>query len=122
MKTKKIIEKYFEYVNAGKWDDYLGLFADDIVMDEQLMGHIEGKEQLAKGLEQLKNAKQFRNEPVQIVAERNRAMAVWHITAMPVEGVNIDAKGANYYELENGRIKYFSNYHDTAPFAAIMGG
>jgi len=35
--TRDTIDRYFEYVNSGRWDDYLALFADDVVMDEQIL-------------------------------------------------------------------------------------
>jgi hypothetical protein len=53
MDTRTVVENYFECVNSGIWVDYLNLLADDIIMDEQLLGHIEGKEALAKGIEGL---------------------------------------------------------------------
>jgi ketosteroid isomerase-like protein len=36
------IRKYYETANAGKWDEWCDLFTDDMVMDEQLAGHIVG--------------------------------------------------------------------------------
>ena len=46
MTSKEIIEKYFEYANAGKWDAWCDLFSEDCVYEEQLAGHIEGRETL----------------------------------------------------------------------------
>ena len=121
MDTREIVTKYFEYVNDGKWDEYLALFDDKVVMEEQLMGRMEGIEALAHGIEALRNAPKFQNHPLQVVVEGDRAMAVWHIETMAPDGTPIDAKGVNYYEIANGKIAYFSNYHDTAPFAPILG-
>jgi ketosteroid isomerase-like protein len=121
MKARELVERYFEYVNAGRWDDYLGLFADDVVMDEQLSGHIEGIEALAKGIEGLRTSTFFKNHPLKIVAEQNLAMATWRIETVGPNGERIEAKGANYFEIENGKIKYFANFHDTVPFKPITG-
>jgi ketosteroid isomerase-like protein len=122
MDTREIVTRYFEYVNSGRWDDYLTLFADDIVMDEQLMGHVEGMAHLRQSIEALRANSGFRNEPRMIVVDGDQAMAVWHITAPLPNGAVIEADGANYYRVKDGRIAYFSNYHDTRPFAAVMGG
>ncbi len=118
MNTREIVEKYFEYVNAGEWDKYLDLFADDIVMDEQLMGHVEGKAHLAQSIEALKAAPKFQNKPQEIVVEGDKAMVVWHISAVGPAGP-IEADGANFYKIKDGKIAYFSNYHDTAPFTGV---
>ena len=120
MNTREVVQKYFDYVNAGKWDEYLSLFDDDVIMDEQLMGHLEGKEAVAHGIEGLKNAPKFENHLIDMVVEGNRAMARWHIVAVPAPGIDIECKGANYYEISNGKITKFANYHDTAPFAPIL--
>jgi ketosteroid isomerase-like protein len=44
MDTRQIIDNYYNYVNKGDWHGWLTLFADDIVIDEQLAGHVEGIE------------------------------------------------------------------------------
>jgi ketosteroid isomerase-like protein len=117
--TRDIINQYFEYVNSGRWDEYLSLFADDIVMDEQILGHVEGISQLRAGIEGLRNNPDFRNHPREIVVEGDRAMVVWHIVAPQPDGSKLELDGANFYRIRNGKIVYFSNYHDTAPFKAI---
>ncbi len=63
----------------GRWDDYLELFADNIVMDEQLLGRVEGKKQLADGIEGLGGNPDFRNIPSDMVVEGDQAMARWNI-------------------------------------------
>ena len=122
MNTREIVTEYFECVNSGRWDDYLTLFDDNVIMDEQLMGHLEGIAAVRAGVEQLRNAPEFQNQPLEIVVEGDRAMAVWHITAIGPGGVSIEATGANFYRMAGGKIVYFANYHDTAPFAAVVGG
>ena len=120
METREVVEKYFEFVNSHKWDDYLGLFADDIIMDEQLMGHIEGIDTLRKGIEGLRNATEFQNCPQEIVVEGTRAMAIWHLTTLGPRGEKISGKGVNFYKIEAGKIKYFANFHDTKPFDPLF--
>jgi ketosteroid isomerase-like protein len=119
MQTREIIDRYFEYVNSGRWDDYLTLFADDIVMDEQLLGHVEGIKLLAAGIEGLRGNPGFRNRPRDIVVEGDKAMATWRLTAPQPDGPAIEVSGANYYEIREGKIAYFANFHDTAPFSNL---
>ena len=116
--TREVVKNYFDYVNAGKWDEYVDLFDDNVVMDEQLMGHLEGKEEVRKGIENLKHAPKFQNHALNTVIEGDCAMVVWHIEALGPAGP-IDVKGANFYEIKNGKIVRFSNYHDTAPFKGV---
>jgi ketosteroid isomerase-like protein len=120
MDTREVVTKYFEYVNAGRWDDYLSLFDDNVVMDEQLMGHLEGIEAVRHGIEALRQAPKFQNHPLEMVVEGDRAMVIWHIETVGPGGVPIDAKGVNYYRIANGKIVTFQNYHDTAPFKPIL--
>ncbi len=122
MDTRDVVTKYFDYVNTGRWDDYLTLFDDHIVMDEQLMGHVEGIDHLRQGIEMLRANPGFRNRPREIVVDGDKAMAVWHISAPLPNGKSIEADGANFYRIKDGKIVYFSNYHDTKPFAAVTGG
>jgi ketosteroid isomerase-like protein len=120
MDTRQVVTKYFEYVNTARWDDWLALFDENIVMDEQLGGHIEGIAALSKSIEGLRTSPKFKNHPVKMVVEGNRAMVVWHIETAGPKGERIEADGANYYEVKNGKIKYFANYHDSKPFKPIL--
>ena len=115
--TREVVTNYFEYVNNGEWDSWLTLFDDNVVMDEQLAGHLTGIEVLrgAVGVME-KGYSKFNNYPETIVVEGDTAMAAWHIVAANASGVQIDARGANLFKVENGKIVYMANYHDTVPF------
>ncbi|MGL5925688.1 MAG: nuclear transport factor 2 family protein [Chroococcidiopsis sp.] len=111
------MNKYFETVNAGDWETWLTLFDNNVVMDEQLAGRIEGVEKLRGGIAGLKKGySRFQNHPLHVVVEGNKASVVWHIEAANASGVPIDAKGTNYFQIENGKITYMANFHDTVPF------
>ena len=117
MSTKEVVETYFYLVNIGNWDKWVTLFNDDIVMDEQLAGHLEGIGTLKGAVEGLKKGySKFINRPLEVLLEGEKAMALWHIEAANAKGVPIDAKGVNYFIVTNGKISYFSNFHDTVPF------
>ena len=120
MDTREIVTRYFDAVNDGRWDDYLSLFADDVVMDEQLGGHIEGIQAVAQAIEGLRGNPNFHNWPIDSVVEGDRAMARWHIETLGPKGEKIDAYGVNYYQIKDGKIAYFANYHDSRPFKSIL--
>jgi ketosteroid isomerase-like protein len=108
-------------VNRGDWDDYLNLFDPDIVMDEQLAGHVQGIETLRSGVASLKKGySKFQMHPVHCVVDGTRACVVWHCVAANAAGVPIDARGANYFEVGDGRITYFANFHDSVPFRPFL--
>lgn len=116
MKTKEVVTRYFDYVNSGRWDDYLTLFADDVVMDEQLLGHIVGIKEVAKGIEGLKSNPNFRNYLREMVIKGDEAMVTWNIKSPNPDGSLLNFRGMNYYKIKGGKIIYFANFHDTAPF------
>lgn len=116
MSTREVVEEYFNCVNQGRWDDYLALFADEIIMDEQMLGHIEGKAALAQGIQALRDNKEFRNYPLDIIVEGEKAMATWNIKTPRPNAKSLDLKGVNYYKIKQGKITYFSNFHDTKVF------
>lgn len=117
MNTRDVVIKYFDSVNAGDWDAWLSLFDENVVMDEQLAGHLEGIDTLRGAVGALKKGySKFLNRPLEVVVEGDRAAALWHIEAANAKGVPIDAKGANFFKINNGKIVYMSNFHDTVPF------
>lgn len=121
MGTREVVAEYFECVNSGRWDDWLALFADDIVMDEQLGGHLEGIKALSASIEGLRTSKNFKNRPRRFFIDGDTAAVVWHISTVGPKGEPIEADGVNYYEIKNGKISYFRNYHDSRPFKPILG-
>jgi len=121
MNTRQIVEKYFESVNSGQWEDYISLFADDPVMDEQIAGHLVGIEEVRRGIEGLRSAPRFNNSLIDMVVEGDSAMARWRISADFGNGRIVEAQGVNYYRIADGKIAYFANYHDTKPFDVLFG-
>ncbi|RCG21917.1 nuclear transport factor 2 family protein [Sphaerisporangium album] len=122
METREVITRYYELANAGEWDTWCDLFAPDQVMDEQLAGHVEGRETLRgmmKGFPETYAS--FANKPVHVVVEGEQAAVVSHISAMTVGGESIEAGVCNYFVVTDGLISYMSNFHDSVPFAPILG-
>jgi len=117
MDTKQIIDTYYKSVNAGDWDTWLTLFDDNVVIDEQLAGHVEGIGILRGAIGGMKKGySKFQNVPKHIVVEGDQATVVSHISAANAAGVPIEANVANYYQVKNGKIVYMANFHDTRPF------
>jgi ketosteroid isomerase-like protein len=121
MDTREVVEKYYEYVNASKWDDWVELFDQNIVMDEQIAGHLEGKasiKEAANGIQ--KGYSKFKNYPIEIVDKGEEAMVVSGMDAANASGVPVRAKVANYFVVKGGKITYMANFHDTVPFKPFI--
>lgn len=121
----EVLRKYYEYANAGDWDRWCDLFAEDLVMDEQLAGHIEGLEVLRsmmKGMGTMYRV--FRNEPLHFIvdADGEKAAAVSHLTAVSASGEAIEAEVMNFFRIVDGKIAYMANHHDTVPFQVLSQG
>lgn len=118
MDTREVIDRYYETVNAGDWANWLTLFADDVVVDEQLAGHVEGVSVLAGAVDAIKRGySKFLMLPEHSVIEGDRGAVTWHCEAANASGVPIDAHGANYFEVKSGKITYMRNFHDKGAFA-----
>lgn len=121
MSTRETINKYYEYLNdgfaKGNLDSWVGLFADDFVMDEQLAGHVEGVEPM-KVLSQkmLEGYSKWVMHVQKVLVEDDKAFVLWEIDATASNGVDVKTKGANLYRVKNDKVVYLSNYHDTVPF------
>ncbi|MEJ1929449.1 nuclear transport factor 2 family protein [Nostoc sp. NIES-2111] len=117
MNTREVIDKYYESANAGDWDTWLTLFDDNVVVDEQLAGHIEGINTMRGAIAGIERGySKFQNHPQHVVINDNEATVVSHISAANASGVPIEANVANYFCLQNGKIAYMANFHDTRPF------
>jgi ketosteroid isomerase-like protein len=114
MDTRDVVKRYYELANQGDWDSWTDLFAENQVMDEQMAGHIEGREvlrQIVKGF-----PTSFQNVPRHIVVEDEQAAVVSHISTTTARGKAVEVDVANYFRIIDGQITYMANFHDTAPF------
>jgi ketosteroid isomerase-like protein len=121
MDTREVIETYYDSVNSGHWDTWLSLFDENIVMDEQLVGHIEGIGALRGAIDGLKKGySRFENRHRHIVVDGDQVAVVSHISAATAAGAPIEAEVANYFQIQNGRITYMAIFLDTVPFAPFL--
>jgi ketosteroid isomerase-like protein len=119
--TRDVIDRYYTLANAGDWDAWCDLFTDDMVMDEQLAGHIEGLATLRPMMAGMGRAySRFRNDPRHIIVSGDEAAVVSHISAANAAGVPIEADVMNYFRLRDGRIAYMANFHDSVPFRPFL--
>ena len=119
MENHETVKKYYEYANAGKWDAWCDLFTDDMVMDEQLAGHIVGLAALRPMMAGMGQAyAKFQNELKDYLVEGDQGSSLSHISALAAKypGEPIEANVMNYFRFRDGKISYMRNVHDTRPF------
>lgn len=123
MTPKVIIESYYEYANAGNWDAWCSLFAEDMVMDEQLAGRIEGLDTLRPMMDGMGDAyAKFQNVARDIIVQGDTGAVISHISARaakyPDEPIECDVM--NYFRFKGGKISYMQNVHDSKPFTPFL--
>jgi ketosteroid isomerase-like protein len=120
---REIIDQYYKHANAGNWDAWCDLFADDMVMDEQLAGRIEGLSALRPMMAGMGEAyAKFQNVPKHVLVDGNQGAVLSHISARaakyPDEPIECDVM--NYFRFKDGKIAYMQNVHDSKPFAPFL--
>ncbi len=122
MAPRETIDQYYKYANAGAWNDWCDLFAEDLVMDEQLAGHIEGLSTLRSMMSGgLGGYAEFHNIPKHIIVSGSEAAVVSQISATTKSGTSIESGVMNYFRFNNeGKIVYLANFHDSVPFKPVL--
>ncbi len=123
MSNRRVLEKYYEYANAGKWTAWCDLFTDDMVMDEQLAGHIDGLATLRPMMAGMGTAyAKFQNVPRAIMIDGDQGAVISHISARAAKYPDepIEADVMNYFRFQDGKIAYMQNCHDSKPFAPFL--
>ena len=123
MDNLTILKRYYEYANAGAWDAWCSLFADDMVMDEQLSGHIEGLATLRPLMDGMGTTyAKFQNVPRRMFVSGDEGAVVSHISARAARYPDepIEADVMNYFRFKDGKIGYMANFHDSRPFAPFL--
>ena len=82
MTPKETLEAYYKTANAGEWSAWCDLFTDDMIMEEQLAGRIEGLATLRPMMDGMgKMYKSFQNVPKHILVSGDEGAVVSRITA-----------------------------------------
>jgi ketosteroid isomerase-like protein len=117
MNNREVVETYYKHANANDWMAWCDLFSDDMIMDEQLAGHIEGLPKLRDMMKGMKGAfPTFQNKPRHIIVEGDNAAVVSHLSIVNASGQAIECDVMNHFQFKNGKISYMANFHDTKPF------
>ena len=131
MNTREVIDKYYACVNSGDWAGYLMLFSDDSICDEQIGGHLVGIDTIRALIEGFPTAfSRLQMLPQRVVIEGEAGVVVWRVEAAVASGVPIayptnpdggtrQVIGANYFQVQNGKIVYMRTVHDSLPFAPL---
>lgn len=122
MNAREVLASYYVHANDGDWDSWCDLFADDMVMDEQLAGRVEGRDRLRSmmtGMGEMYAS--FENLPRYFLVDTDgeEAAVVSHISARSSSGKPIEADVMNYFHIRDGLITYMANFHDTQPFQVL---
>lgn len=117
MDVRDVIERYYRYATAGDWDAWCGLFADDLVMDEQLAGRVEGIDTLREMMAGFPGTyPEFANRIRQLLVDGDQAAVVSRLEAKTAADRGIEADVMTWFRVTDGRISYMANFHDTVPF------
>src|SRR5512147_2882544 len=88
MTTREVIDRYYDCVNRGDWQQWLTLFSDDVVGDEQLAGHFAGIGVLQGAIDGIRNGyRVFRMHPQRMVIDGDAAVVVWRFEGQNSHGV-----------------------------------
>ena len=121
MDARAVLDRYYELANAGDWDAWCDLFDPEMVMDEQLAGHIEGLAKLRPMMAGMGDAySKFQNVPAHVLVDGDQAAVVSHISAANRAGEPIEAEVMNYFRIKDGKIAYMANFHDSKPFEPFL--
>ena len=129
MDTRAVIERYYDCVNRGAWQEWLTLFSDDVVGDEQLAGHFAGIDVLRGAIDAISSGySRFNMYPQRIVVDGDASCVVWRCDAANAAQVPIaypgnpgrQVIGANFFQVQNGKIVYMRTIHDSLPFQPFV--
>lgn len=117
--TRELIERYFDCINGKRWDEWLTLFDENVVMEDSLAPRMTGLEEVRQSAVAIQSGfTKFENHLEQLVVQEGRGTAVCRIDAvLASNGAPIESPGCNTFEVRNGKIVYVSSYHDSAPWA-----
>lgn len=120
MDVREVAERYFTTVNAGDWEGWLALFADDAVLIEPI-GTISGIDQLRQGVGALqKGYRTFHNYLIELIVDGERVVALTHISAVTRGGAPVELDVANVYRIRGGKIVEQRNFLDPAPLKPFL--
>ena len=121
--VEDVIRTYFGSMNEARWDDCLALFAEDVIMDDQMVGHHEGIGPVREAIGMLHSLvvlPNFHNELLQVFVDDEHAVALWHMRFNAPDATQVIARGSNLFWVHQGKIRYLRTIHDTVPFRPLF--
>jgi ketosteroid isomerase-like protein len=114
---RDVLIAFYRSASAGDWQTWLTLFHEDVVIDGQLAGHVEGLDTLRGAIGAMeKGYSRFQDVPKHIVCQGDNAAVVSHTSAANAAGEPIEAEVTHYFQLRDGKIAYMASVHDTRAF------
>jgi ketosteroid isomerase-like protein len=120
------VTRYFELVNADRFDELRELFADDIVLEMAGASRRDGVDAaVAYYARALAPLPDHDDDPVSIVrsADGRRAAVEISFTGRTADGRPVEFTAVDLFDLDDrGRIVRLRSFYDTAAVAAALAG
>ena len=121
MTTREVIDAYYSTSARGDWDGWLALFGDPFLMEDVMGGNISDIETMKEHVDAIRTGySKFLMSPVHIVVDGEQGFVAWHFQGANASGVPIDAKGSNFFEVNNGKIAHIAEFFNLEPFAPFI--
>jgi ketosteroid isomerase-like protein len=118
--VRKTVESYFRLVNEEKFDEFFALFDPDVEFKAPFNF-------TARGLEEVKpfylrvptDYPHHVDTPEEILVSGNRAAAYIDFVGTSKEGVSVAFKAADWFRVEDGKIKSLNIFYDSHYLARV---
>jgi len=116
---QNIVEKYFQSIHAGNWQDYV---ADDIVfIRNNLENKLVGKEAYLKGAGTF-FATTTNVEIKQLFIQDDKASVLAHYAIHSADGRESTCDVAEFLQFTDGKLSYSAIFFDTKALSEFMAG
>ena len=114
MSIQEIIDKYFEYLNGGKFAELFSLFSEDA----ELSSPVDFR---AKGLNEIKafylkvpeNYPEHVDTATDLLIQKNKAAVLIQFEGKSAAGVRASFQAVDWFTFEEGRIKSLVSLYDS---------
>ena len=122
-KVRETVESYFRLVNEEKFDEFFALFDPDVEFKAPFNFTARGLEKVKPFYLQVPvNYPHHVDTPEEIIVSGNRAAAFIDFVGTSKEGVTIAFKAADWFCIEDGKIKSLNIFYDSHHLARVGSG
>lgn len=125
----QVIQRYYDYFNHAKMEDFLALLADDVIHDINQGGSENGKQEFRHFMERMNRHYKEKAVELSILANESgtRASAEFFIEGTylstdkglpPARGQKYRLRCGAFFELKGGKITRVTNYYNLADWLA----